>query len=278
MSYLTFFLLFCIIGAVAWIVGFVAVWDTDQIRKFLRTAGAPLNKINRTILEMERKTFHLCGLLVPWIYHLMLRYGLTQKHGIMLSGSITAAGWTFDICRVYIPGIRRFMPFQHILRDDEQNQITGACFFSLGCFSVILLFPPKIAICCHLWLVLGDLSAAIIGISFGRVKIGRKSLEGSTAMFIVCVMIGSNIFWHVHMREYAVVCGALVATLVELYEPFGISDNLTIPLCSGIALKWGLARLATCTRLPDSLMYFAENVDPNFDGVNEVDFGFTGPT
>jgi len=170
------------------------VWDTEQIRGVLRTAGAPLNKINRTIQEFERKTFHLCGLLVPWIYHHMLRNGFTQRHGIMLSGTITVAGWIFDICRVYIPGGKRFMPLKNILRDDEQNHITGGCFFSLGCFVVILLFPPKIAICCHLWLVLGDMSAAIIGISFGRVKMGNKSLEGSTAMFVVCCLIGMNIF------------------------------------------------------------------------------------
>ena len=60
-----------------------------------------------------------------------------------------------------------------------------------------------------LFLVLGDMSAAIIGVSFGgdalgTLKLGRegkKSLEGSLAMFFVCFVIGTTIFAHVRLRE-----------------------------------------------------------------------------
>jgi len=34
------------------------------------------------------------------------------------------------------------------------------------------------------------MSAALYGVSFGRIKIGRKSLEGTLAMFSVCFAIG----------------------------------------------------------------------------------------
>ena len=39
-------------------------------------------------------------------------------------------------------------------------------------------------------------------------------------------VFGCTIFSPVHLREYAVVIGSLVATLTELYEPFGINDNV----------------------------------------------------
>ena len=39
------------------------------------------------------------------------------------------------------------------------------------------------------------------------------------------------------------VCMCIVATVVELYEPFGLNDNLMIPVFSGLALSWGFARL-----------------------------------
>lgn len=57
------------------------------------------------------------------------------------------------------------------------------------------LFEKDIAIMGILYLVLGDMTAAIIGVSFGGdavvVKLGRegnKSVEGSLGMFIVCTV------------------------------------------------------------------------------------------
>ena len=64
-----------------------------------------------------------------------------------------------------------------------------------------------------LFLVLGDMSAALIGVSFGGevsvVKLGRcgkKSLEGSVAMFLVCFTMGCFIFAAIELREYARPC------------------------------------------------------------------------
>ena len=67
--------------------------------------------------------------------------------------------------------------------------------------------PPSVAMASILFLVLGDMSAAIIGVSFGRevstVRIGRggrKSMEGAVAMFAVCFVIGSTMFASVNLR------------------------------------------------------------------------------
>ena len=80
------------------------------------------------------------------------------------------------------------------------------------------------------------MSAAIIGVSFGgevaTVKLGRsgkKSLEGSLAMLLICFVIGNFVFISVELREYPVALGAIAATLTELYEPLLLDDNLTIP-------------------------------------------------
>ena len=114
--------------------------------------------------------------------------------------------------------------------------------------------PPSVAMASILFLVLGDMSAAIIGVSFGgeavAMKLGRggkKSMEGSTAMFIICFVMGSTMFASIHLREYPVFFGALAATLVELYEPLGLNDNLTIPLISSVAMQLGFTRIQTCS-------------------------------
>ena len=54
-----------------------------------------------------------------------------------------------------------------------------------------------------------------------------------------------------------------VATLVELFEPFGLNDNLMIPVFSGLALSWGFARLeAFCPSVIETqhLMLAAQRV------------------
>lgn len=105
-----------------------------------------------------------------------------------------------------------------------------------------------------LFLVLGDMSAAMIGVSFGgetvSLKLGRsgkKSMEGSVAMFLVCFLAGCAVFFHVRLREYAVFMGALAATVTELYEPFCLNDNLTIPLFSSLAMQLAFARIRLCS-------------------------------
>ena len=65
-------------------------------------------------------------------------------------------------------------------------------------------------------------------------------------MLAVCIAVGCTVFAHVELREYPVAIGAVVATLTELIEPFGINDNLTIPLFSSIALQFGFSRISSC--------------------------------
>ena len=65
-------------------------------------------------------------------------------------------------------------------------------------------------------------------------------------MFCICVLLGLFAFSNVKLGEYPVVVGALVATLVELYEPFGLNDNITIPIISCIALQWARSRVEKC--------------------------------
>ena len=47
-------------------------------------------------------------------------------------------------------------------------------------------------------------------------------------------------------RRYAVGFAAAVATVTELYEPFNLNDNLTIPFFSALALRLALHRIRCC--------------------------------
>lgn len=247
----------CLAGVGVMVVWYLKTLSTRNIRLLIQDFGVRLNKISRTAMEIERKMFHLAGLAVPFTYQfLMEHYHWSQTDFSKFCWVCTVLIWVADIIRVQIPAVRVYFPYsalQSIIRDKERNQLSGTCYFSLGCTLAITFFPAAVAITSIVWLVLGDMSAALIGVSFGgdvcTVKMGRegkKSLEGSIAMFVTCASVGLVAFSEVYLREYAVFLGAAVATIVELYEPFGINDNLTIPITSSLALQWGLSRIESC--------------------------------
>eukprot|EP00483_Globobulimina_turgida_P000514 UN00514 len=217
LRYSTVFLLFILTSFIVWFLGFMFVWPRKVVKKSLRNIGVAIRRIGRTVREMERKTFHLSGLLFPINYHLLLTFvnGFTQYHGIWIMSCLACTWVITDLLRVYVPIINRNFPLQGIAREKELHNLSGVTYFMIGNWMAVCFFPPRIAICALLFMILGDMSAALFGISFGRIKIGRKSLEGTTAMFTVCFFIGFNMFYDIHMREYPVFVGALVASIVN---------------------------------------------------------------
>lgn len=234
----------------------------QDMRMLLREAGVAVHKVAKTASEIERKVFHLCGLLVPLIYQLLLQNGWQQRDCCKIVWAITIVGASTDMARIHIPYVQRNWPLKGILREREINQLCGGTYFSLGCTLAIHFFAPVVAMTSIIFLVLGDMSAALIGRSFGKKFCalglgpeGKKSAEGSFAMFLVCMLFGCTIFSQVHLREYAVCIAALVATLAELYEPFGLNDNVSIPVLSSLALTFGFARTYSCDPTRNPLLW-----------------------
>jgi len=354
-------------GALSWLVGFNFVWSKNHVLRVLRSLGVAADRAKRAVAELRRKSFHLVGLLIPFIYYLGLRYSdglLTRHRAQWLLGIPTTFLWIVELLRWISPSFRAHYNrlFAKIMRKQElvaptlldtgeqpvvsafvhgvdqlvqtlatpilgeapiasngsgattprrgmspspsstslrrqlQQQalaqekaaaleraaakplplhvqddyskltkpsagivpqpplspkphttpaaaagseriFTGTGFFFLGNWLALYLFSPTIATCGMLNLVLGDLTAALVGISVGRIKIGRKSLEGTLAMMAVCFAVGAVFF---HAEPYGLLCALLAAaaaTLVELLGPdrWFCDDNVTIPLATGVA-------------------------------------------
>ena len=197
--------------------GTVAFKRLKRPHAFVKACGVRARKVQRTMQEVERKTFHLATLLVPIIHQILLSVGWSNAECVKLCWVITAVGWTADLARVHGPEwAKRLFPLKRLLRESEKNRITGGCYLSLGCTLTMAISPPSITMASILFLVLGDLSAAIIGVSFGKetvsLKLGRqgkKSAEGSAAMLVICFVVGCTAFCGVELREYPVAIGAL---------------------------------------------------------------------
>ena len=181
------------------------------------------------IAELLRKTTHLSGLFIPLLY-----ITLDKPEMLIIVGSLTGTALLIEFLKWVSEGFRNlfFRYFKSILRTHEQKgALTGATFYILSTFLCILFFEKKVAIVCILFVVLGDAVAALVGMKWGRTKlIGKKSLEGSAACFVVCATI--SVIW---LNPIIGIAGAFVATGVELL-PLRIDDNLTVSLISGIVM------------------------------------------
>ncbi len=119
--------------------------------------------------------------------------------------------------------------FGHMTRPSEARSLTGATYLLAGALLAVILFPPVVAIVAILFMSWGDAAAALIGIRYGRIRLGHKSLEGSLACFVVCLLIAVP----ADLPLATKMIGAGSATIAELLPWGGLNDNLVIPLVAG---------------------------------------------
>ena len=181
--------------------------------------------------ELLRKSIHLSGLALPVIY-----FFLDKPPMLVLMGILTGVALAVEFVKWCSPdfGAFFFRIFSPLLRRHERKgAMTGATYYLISAFLCIFLFAKTLAIVCIFFMILGDMAAALVGRMWGRTKLlGKKSLEGSAACFIVCAAVAL-----VQFNPVIAIVGALVATIVELI-PFPVDDNLTVPLISGAVMHF----------------------------------------
>lgn len=117
--------------------------------------------------------------------------------------------------------------------DEKKTAFVKApLYFAAGILFSLLVFPSPYNYVAIAVVTLGDGFASVVGRTYGRHKIphsGGKTVEGTVAG-IACAFAGSLIF--------APPSIALVAALVGMvaeFLPLRVSDNLTVPLLSGLS-------------------------------------------
>lgn len=229
----------------------------SDLRKILQAAGVAVHKLTNVAWEIERKNFKLKGLIVPMGHQILLYLGFSNSFCVTCVWTLTLTWVCSDTMRIYkVPILGQVWDwvFKDILRKDEQDNLSQASHFLIGCAVAVHLFAPVIAMTSIIFLVMGATASAWMTRAFGKSVVnmagGRHStppsIEGSAAMLVVCFVLGCSIFHGIYLREYFVFFAALAATLFEYYEPFGISYNMGIPIVTSIALTVGYERTLSC--------------------------------
>jgi dolichol kinase len=183
--------------------------------------------------ELNRKLVHLVSLSIP-----IGIYFLPKRTCIQFLFLLTMLFLSIEILRmVHRPTSKIFYTlFGPILRRKERFTLTGSTTLLMSSLVSVLLFQKPIAVTALCFLILGDTMAALVGKSFGRLKVFRKTIEGSLACLGTSVIV---VLVVPHMKFTVGLIGALVATLIELL-PIPLDDNFLIPILSGAAMQYAL--------------------------------------
>ena len=179
--------------------------------------------------EFVRKSMHLGMIVVPiWYYYAPHPQGLL---GLIIA---TTAAVSLDTLRLRHERVKALFQrlFRPLIRSHEQRHLLGSTHFLIAAVLSALVFAKMIVISALCYPVVGDAAAAIVGKRFGRPRRWGKSLEGSAACFVCCLLIGFLLLDSVGVA----VAGAVTATLAEAI-PAPVNDNMRVPILSGLVMQ-----------------------------------------
>lgn len=204
--------------------------------------------------EITRKLLHLFALVMPVGIFYVPKWSLPSYLPLAILSFVFVGSVVVENLRFRVPAIQKmfFQMFGSMLREEESSKTTGSTYVvgaAVLC-SIIFWNYPHISFMVLSMFILGDAVAAIVGLSIGRIKIGKKSLEGSLACFLLCMALFYGVFpfvpgildpWGGKVILIIALATSLSTTLFELIplrvtRKIVINDNLAVPVISGLVM------------------------------------------
>ena len=121
----------------------------------------------------------------------------------------------------------------------EEGHHTGLVLYAIS-YSILAYFfgtQPYIVAAGIFPMAYGDSTAALVGMRYGRRKIGSKSLEGCAGMFLgslISLLIGMAYFSSIYgfsliNQVFPILLVSSVVTVIEFISPSGL-DNIAVPI------------------------------------------------
>jgi len=185
----------------------------------------------RSKSEAFREIIHLSGFLVPLVcVYLLDRYVVSLL--ILLVTLLYVASELARLEGINIP-VFSTITWRAAIRPELHEFVTAPVYFALGIMISLTLFPVPINYASTMILTLGDGFATLFGKTLGRTVLPinkGKRVEGSIFGFLFAFM-GALRF----VNPMQALVGAATGMLVECL-PLPISDNITVPIASGLAM------------------------------------------
>jgi phosphoserine phosphatase len=209
---------------------FVVRGDFSEILPIL-TENVQISSSSLSRNDIVRETIHMGSFLVPFIcIYILDRYLVSLL--ILLVTSLYAASEVARLWGTKIPLIST-ITWKAANKPEYYEFATAPISFALGIMLSLILFPAPASYAAIGILTLGDSFATIFGRKFGSITFPfnkGKNVEGTVFGFLFA-SLGIMIF----LDPVKALVGAAIGMLVECL-PLPLSDNLTIPLISGLML------------------------------------------
>jgi dolichol kinase len=202
--------------------------------------------------EIRRKLLHLFALIMPAGIFYGQRWSFPPLLVPLVLFSLFGVSVVVEALRFKIPLIQRIVLafFGSMMRKEEHAVVSGWTWVIGAAFLCSMLFRnhPHVSFVALTLFIIGDAVAALVGIGIGRIKIGKKTLEGSLACLLSCLLLFYVFFPHVpglmegwgNARFPAVIIWttSVAVTILELIPitiapRFTINDNLAVPVIAG---------------------------------------------
>jgi len=181
--------------------------------------------------SLLRKLIHMAMALVPAV-----GWWVSGWAALALAGGLLVASLLIEMARRWWPWVNRllwrFLPT--IFRAWEGQKVLGSTWFMVGMVATLLLFGQDVGGTAVLYLAWGDPMAEVVGRRWGRPG-QAKTVAGSAGCLAACLLAGVVGVELGGLSPWAVLAGAVTATLVERWSP-PPDDNLWIPLLSGLVM------------------------------------------
>jgi dolichol kinase len=207
--------------------------------------------------EINRKLLHtLSGTLIPGaILYLPKIPGVSPQLPMIILAVILAGSIALELIRFRVPAVQKvfFAAAGSMLRKEEGHRFTGSTYIFASAFLCTVLFArePHISFMVLSMFILGDAVAALVGQSIGRTKVGDKSLEGSAACLLLCLVLCVVVYprvpglldaWEGAIPLVIIALASLSTTVLELFpvrisRTIVLNDNLTVPIVTGLLMK-----------------------------------------
>jgi diacylglycerol kinase (CTP) len=182
--------------------------------------------------ELYRKSIHLCALSIPLGYYIL---GRVTSVYIILAALLVSL--YIDLSRIYhLPAGKQLNSLiAPIIRDHEKKGPTGATYILTAGLAADLFLKTPVAAAVMGFVILGDLTAALVGKSCGSIRLPGtgKTLEGACGNLAVCLLVA----WITPGLPVTTgIIGALTAVVVEAYSG-RIDDNIAVVVAAGLVMS-----------------------------------------
>ena len=215
---------------------FVVRGDLSQILPILTEDALQVPSYPLSRSEIIRETIHIGSFSVPLICKYLLKSDARAHYLVsLLILIITSLYIASEVARLWGINFPIFstITWKAVNKPEYYEFATAPISFALGVVLSLILFPARYGYASIAILTLGDGFATIFGRKFGNVVFPfnkGKNVEGSVFGFLFA-SVGAMLF----VNPVKALVGAAVGMLIECL-PLPLSDNLTIPLASGLVL------------------------------------------